>query len=167
MAARGLPVPRNRVLVNTPLSHDRSHSSSGADPDDVGARLSAETSTHRYGILLRVHGEIDAYTFGHWRRLFDAARIAAMGTGHLLVDLRTVEFMACRAIAELADTAERYRREGLRVSVISARSSAIAHIATVAGLALPIYPDLDAATTEYVRCTARSGSADLRNRSHA
>lgn len=161
-------MPRNRVLVNTLLSHDRSRSSAGAEPDadDVRARLRAETSTVRHGTLLRVHGEIDAYTFAHWRRLFDTARLTARSTGHLLVDLHAVEFMSCRAIAELADSAERSHREGLRVSVVSP-SSAIVHIATVAGLALPIYPDANAATIEYVRCAARSGSTDLRNRSHA
>ncbi|MEV0334422.1 STAS domain-containing protein [Nocardia sp. NPDC050717] len=152
--------------MNTPLSHDRSHSSAGAEPDDVRARLRAETSTVRHGILLRVHGEIDAYTFAYWRRLFDAALLAARDTGHLLVDLDAVEFMSCRAIAELADSAERSHREGLRVSVVRP-SSAMVHIATVADLALPVYPDVDAATIEYVRCAARSGSTDPRKRSHA
>lgn len=151
MAERGLPVPGNRVLVNTHSSHDETQFSGDAgESSDVRARLRAASTSVRGAVLLRVHGEIDAYTLGRWRRLFAAARTEAGRSGHLVIDVDNATFMSCRAIIELAEDAQRYRRGGGRVSIVSSGPSPIPRIITLAGLAqwLPVHPDTDSATAD-------------------
>ncbi|APE35526.1 hypothetical protein BOX37_17985 [Nocardia mangyaensis] len=68
--------------------------------------------------MLRAHGEIDAYTLGRWRRLFSAARTEAGRSGHRVIDVDDITFMSCRAIIELAEDAQRYRRSAAAIHLI-------------------------------------------------
>ncbi|MDO3646976.1 anti-sigma factor antagonist [Nocardia mangyaensis] len=148
--------------MNTHSSHDEAQCSGDAgESSDVRARLGAESATARGVVLLRVHGEIDAYTLGRWRRLFGAARTEAGRSGHLVIDVDDITFMSCRAIIELAEDAQRYRRSGGRVSIVSSGPSPIPRIIALAGLVewLPVYADGESATADRVpiRRASRTG----------
>ncbi|MEU6827293.1 anti-sigma factor antagonist [Nocardia beijingensis] len=71
--------------------------------------------------VVRVHGEVDAYTLPAWRRLLDEAAAAATAPGPMVIDTSGLGFMSCRSLVILAEEAEAWLRRGIRVRVVGDR----------------------------------------------
>lgn len=104
----------------------------GESPE-VSARLRAELQPWDTAMLLRVRGDIDAYTLARWHRLLDEAFLRAAATRHLIVEVSEVSFMSCRAILDLAGRAQQHH-DTTRVSVVNAVPSVVDRIIAAAGL---------------------------------
>lgn len=129
-----LPVSRDRALVNT-------HSSHGDDTirvEESDSALRAEVTLHHTATVLHVHGEIDACNLLLWRVILDDAVAAEGESGHLVIDIRDVTFMSCRAILDMATRAQ---QSELRTSVVIPVPSVTNRIIIAAGLTewLPVY----------------------------
>lgn len=94
---------------------------------------------HREGVrILSVHGEADAFTLPLWRhRVREAADLAATENGALIVDATRLRFLSLRTLAVLAEEAQRCRRDGvvlclvtteLRVAAIAAGDARATHL---------------------------------------
>lgn len=116
------------------------------------AHSTLRTTTERTGstVVLYAGGELDARNERTWRRLLGEAGAAAAPPGALIVDTRGVDFMGCCAFAALADQANRCRRRGIGVRVVS-RQPIVARVIRAGGLAglLPIHPDVDSALSPH------------------
>ncbi|MFF2397454.1 anti-sigma factor antagonist [Nocardia sp. NPDC055165] len=118
------------------------HSGHGDQPsriDESDSALRAEVTLHHTATVLHVHGEIDACNLPRWRIILDAAITAEGESGHLVIDIRDVTFMSCRAILDMATRAQQSR---LRMSVVNPVPSVTNRIIVAAGLTewLPVYP---------------------------
>ncbi|MGW5922410.1 anti-sigma factor antagonist [Nocardia fluminea] len=123
------------------------HSGNGDRPsrgDDSVSTLRAEVTLHHTATVLHVHGEIDACNLPQWRAVLDEAITAEGESGHLVIDIRDVTFMSCRAILDLATRAQ---RSEVRMSVVNPVPSVTDRIIVAAGLTewLPVYPSRTAA----------------------
>jgi anti-anti-sigma factor len=119
------------------------HSGYGDRPsrgDDSVSVLRAEVTLHHTATVLHVHGEIDACNLPQWRDILDEAIRAEGDSGHLVIDIRDVTFMSCRAILDMATRAQ---RSAVRMSVVDPVPSSVTNrIIVAAGLTewLPVYP---------------------------
>ncbi|MFD3595628.1 anti-sigma factor antagonist [Nocardia sp. NPDC058640] len=102
------------------------------------AQLRTELTLHHAATVLHVHGEIDAYTLPQWRDILDDAMAAEGDNGHLVIDIREVTFMSCRAIMEMATRAQQGR---VRLSVVNPVAGVTDRIIAAAGLTewLPVF----------------------------
>ncbi|MFD4441708.1 anti-sigma factor antagonist [Nocardia sp. NPDC058519] len=100
--------------------------------------LCAEVTLHHTATVLHVHGEIDACNLLEWRAILDDAIAAEGQSGHLVIDIRDVTFMSCRAILDMATRAQQCE---LRMSVVNPVPSVTDRIIIAAGLTewLPVY----------------------------
>ncbi len=117
------------------------HSSHGDNTirfEESDSGLRAEVTLHHTATVLHVHGEIDACNLLQWRVILDDAIAAEGESGHLVIDIRDVTFMSCRAILEMATRAQQSK---LRTSVVIPGPSVINRIIIAAGLTqwLPVY----------------------------
>ncbi|MFD3746310.1 anti-sigma factor antagonist [Nocardia sp. NPDC058633] len=114
------------------------HGDKTARTEDCASALRVEITLHHTATVLHVHGEIDACNLPEWRAVLDDAIAAEGDSGHLLIDIRDVTFMSCRAILDMATRAQRGK---LRMSVINPVPSVTDRIITAAGLTewLPVY----------------------------
>ncbi|WP_446221928.1 anti-sigma factor antagonist [Nocardia sp. IBHARD005] len=117
------------------------HSSDGDKTiriEEFDPALGAELTLHHTATVLHVHGEIDACNLLAWREILDEAIAAEGQSGHLVIDIRDVTFMSCRAILDMATRAQ--QRE-LRMSVVNPVPSVTNRIIIAAGLTewLPVY----------------------------
>ncbi|MFC4376090.1 STAS domain-containing protein [Nocardia halotolerans] len=117
----------------------------GESPD-VCARLRAELESRPTAVVLRVHGDIDAYTLTRWGHVLDDAFHRATSSGHLVVDVSEVAFISCRSILDLAGRAQQHHGTTC-VSVVHAAPSVVDRIVDAAGLTqwLRLHTDADAA----------------------
>lgn len=112
-------------------------------PGDGGSAL--RISTHRSGSAMVVHavGEIDASNEGTWQRLLGGIITAAAPPGPIVVDVRGLDFMGCCAFAVLVRQAQRCRRRGIRLHLVS-HQPIVARMVDLCGLhpLLPTHPTI-------------------------
>ncbi|WP_227371068.1 anti-sigma factor antagonist [Mycobacterium fragae] len=112
------------------------------------ARSTLRTTTERSGsaVIVNAGGELDASNEVTWRRLLSEAAAHAGPPGPLVVDTSGLDFMGCCAYAALAEEAERCRRRGLALRLVSSQP-VVARIVAACGLSelLPVDATVDAA----------------------
>ncbi len=71
-------------------------------------------------VVLSVRGQADAYTLALWRQqVGKAVETAATGRGALIVDTTRLDFLSLRTLAALAEDAERHRRDGVEIYLVT------------------------------------------------
>lgn len=115
--------------------------------------LRATTDRNGPAVIIHAGGEVDAHNEATWRRLLDEAAVVVTGPGPFVVDVTDLDFMGCCAFAVLADEAERCRRRGVELRLVS-RQPIVSRIVRACGLSgqLPIYPTVDSALIERAAC---------------
>lgn len=112
------------------------------------AQSTLRAAAHRNGsaVIVRAGGEIDAYNDGSWRRLLSEAAAAVAPPGPLVVDTNGLDFMGCCAFAALADEADRCRRRGVDLSLVSCQP-VVVRILGACGLSsvVPVHATVDSA----------------------
>ena len=112
------------------------------------SRSTLRATTERSGsiVIVSAGGELDASNEATWRRLLSEAAAAAGPPGPLVVDVSGVDFMACCAYAALGGEAERCRRRGVELRLVSNQTH-VARIAAACGLGelLPVDDTVDSA----------------------
>ncbi|MGW5317377.1 anti-sigma factor antagonist [Nocardia thailandica] len=89
------------------------------EPPDTRDRLDARRERRPGAVVLSPRGEVDAYTQNRWCRLLDDAA-SRLGPGdQLVVDLRELTFLSCRALEDLAVRAQRCHAAGGRLLVVA------------------------------------------------
>lgn len=113
---------------------------------DPHSTLRATTDRSGAAVLIHAGGEVDACNERIWRQLVGEGAAAASAPGPFVVDVAGLDFMGCCAFAVLADEAERCRRRGIELRLVS-RRPIVARIVKACRLEqiLPIYPTVDAA----------------------
>jgi anti-anti-sigma factor len=105
-------------------------------------------TTQRIGpvVIIRAGGEIDAANEHIWRRLIGEAAAVAIPPGAVVVDVSGLDFMGCCAFTVLADEAERCRRRGVDLCLVSPKPRVARTIkACELGALLRVYPTTDSA----------------------
>jgi anti-anti-sigma factor len=97
-------------------------------------------------VTVYVGGEVDAANEHSWQQLLREAAAATPPPGPLVIDTDGLDFMGCCAFTALAEQADRCRRRGIRMSLVSSKPI-VARIITAGGLGsrLPVHPDADTA----------------------
>jgi len=99
--------------------------------------------TRRDGTTVTIYagGEVDAANEHIWQQLLREAAAATAPPGPLVIDTDGLDFMGGCAFTALAEEADRCRRRGIRMCVVS-RKPMVGRIITVGGLGsrLPVYP---------------------------
>src|SRR5258708_4489576 len=113
---------------------------------DPNSTLRATTDRSGSAVIIHAGGEIDAHNESAWRHLLSEAAAGATGPGPFVVDSTGLDFMGCCAFAVLAADAQRCRRRGLQLRLVS-RQPIVARIVKACWLsgALPLYPTVDCA----------------------
>ena len=112
------------------------------------ARSTLRTTIERsdLAVIVSAGGELDASNETTWRRLLSEAATAAGSPGPLVVDISGLDFMGCCAYAALGKEAERCRRRGVEMRLVSSQPI-VARIVTACGLSelLPVDDSVDIA----------------------
>lgn len=112
------------------------------------ARSTLRTTIERsdLAVIVSAGGELDASNETTWRRLLSEAAAAAGSPGPLVVDISGLDFMGCCAYAALGEEAERCRRRGVEMRLVSSQPI-VARIVTACGLSelLPVDDSVDIA----------------------
>ncbi len=113
---------------------------------EPNSTLRATTVRSGSAVVIRAGGEVDAANEHTWLDLLAEASAVASRPGPLIVDVSQLNFMACCAFAGMADQAERCRRRGITLRVVSS-DPAIARIvdACAFGHVLPVHPTTESA----------------------
>lgn len=113
---------------------------------DPRSTLRATTDRSGDAVLIHAGGEIDACNEDTWRHLVSEAAASATPPGPFIVDVTDVDFMGCCAFAVLADEAERCRRRGIELRLVSGQQI-VTRIVDACGLSgvLSVYPTVDSA----------------------
>lgn len=108
--------------------------------------LRATTDRDGAAVLIHAGGEVDACNEHTWRHLLSEAATSVPASGLLVVDVTDLDFMGCCAFAALAEEADRCRRRGVELRLVSSYST-VARIVAACGLShiLPAFPTVDAA----------------------
>jgi anti-anti-sigma factor len=132
------PLP-SHLMLSTRLCHELG---------DAHSTLRATAQHNGSAVMVYAGGEIDACNERTWRRLLGEAAAAAAPPGPLVIDTSGVDFMACCAFAALADEADRCRRRGVDLRLVS-RQPAVARIVATCGLShlLAVHPTVDSAAS--------------------
>lgn len=115
------------------------------EPADLHERLHADLELRADAAILHVYGEADAYTQPRWRRILDTAITEAAGSGRLVVDLSSIQFIGCRSILDLANRAPRALARGVQVGVFNPYpDNVVDRVVAIAGLSawLPVHTTL-------------------------
>ncbi|WP_433723912.1 anti-sigma factor antagonist [Nocardia sp. CA-129566] len=114
------------------------------EPVDAATRLQSSTEQWGHGVVVHASGEVDAYTLTTWQRLLREAAATATAPGYLVINLEPLGFIGCRAFAVLADQAQRCRRRGIQLRLVST-ASIVTRIIAAADLTelLPVYTSID------------------------
>lgn len=114
--------------------------------DEPGSTLRASTVRSGSAVVIRAGGEVDAANEHTWRGLLAEASAVASRPGPLIVDVSGLDFMGCCAFAVLADQAERSRRRGVTLRLVSS-DPGIARIVDACGFGhmLPVHPTTESA----------------------
>ena len=131
------PISSPRLMLSTRLVYEL------GDPHST---LRATTDRYGAAVLINAGGEIDACNEHTWRHLVSEAASVVTLPGPLVVDVSGLDFMGGCAFAVLAEEAERCRRRGIELRLVS-RQNIVARIVDACGLGglLPIYPTADSA----------------------
>jgi anti-anti-sigma factor len=112
------------------------------------ARSTLRTTIERsdLAVIVSAGGELDASNETIWRCLLSEAATAAGSPGPLVVDISGLDFMGCCAYAALGEEAERCRRRGVEMRLVSSQPI-VARIVTACGLSelLPVDDSVDIA----------------------
>jgi anti-anti-sigma factor len=112
------------------------------------ARSTLRATTERSGsaVIVSAGGELDASNDATWRRLLSESAAAAGPPGPLVIDTSGLDFMGCCAYAALAEEAERARKHGVEMRLVS-NQQVVARIVRACGLSelLPVDASVDAA----------------------
>ena len=112
------------------------------------SRSTLRATTERSGqvVIVSAGGELDASNEVTWQRLLSEAAAAVDTPGLLVIDTGGVDFMACCAYAVLGEEAERCRRRGVAVRLVSNQPH-VARIVAACGLGelLPVDDSVDTA----------------------
>ncbi|MFY9766025.1 MAG: anti-sigma factor antagonist [Mycobacterium sp.] len=112
------------------------------------ARSTLRTTIERsdLAVIVSAGGDLDASNETTWRRLLSEAATAAASPGPLVVDISGLDFMGCCAYAALGEEAERCRRRGVEMRLVSSQPI-VARIVTACGLSelLPVDDSVDIA----------------------
>ncbi|WP_081968078.1 anti-sigma factor antagonist [Mycobacterium kyorinense] len=132
-------------MSSATIKVSRSRADSSPRSNELGA-LSATTSQRGRAVIISVAGEVDASNERDWRYLLAEMVAIAAVPGRVVVDVRDLDFMGCCAYAALAREAERCRRRGVTLCLVS-QDPIVARIVAACGLRwlLPIYPTTEAA----------------------
>jgi anti-anti-sigma factor len=97
-------------------------------------------------VIVRAGGEVDASNEHIWDRLVGEAAAVATQPGPFVVDVNGLDFMGCCAFAVLAAEAERCRRRGVELCLVSC-DPAVARVIEACNLrdVLSLHPTTDAA----------------------
>jgi anti-anti-sigma factor len=116
------------------------------------ARSTLRTTIERsdLAVIVSAGGELDASNETTWRRLLSEAAMAAGSPGPLVVDISGLDFMGCCAYAALGEEAERCRRRGVEMRLVSSQPI-VARIVTACGLSelLPVDDGVDTALSAF------------------
>ncbi|MDT5350201.1 MAG: hypothetical protein QOH91_3488 [Mycobacterium sp.] len=118
---------------------------------DPHSTLRATTQRSGPAVIIRAGGEIDAANEHTWLQLVSEAAAVATAPGPFVVDVDDVDFMGCCGFAVLADEAERCRRRGVTLLLVS-RKPGVLRIVEACGLGdvLPVHPTTDSALSAAV-----------------
>ncbi|KAA8957641.1 anti-sigma factor antagonist [Mycobacterium sp.] len=112
----------------------------------AGAHSNLRTITERSGpdVVLHAGGELDARNEATWRRLLREAAAAVSPPSTLVIDASGLDFMGCCAFAVLAEEAQRCRRRGVDLRLVS-KEPTIARTVAACGLKrlLPVHDSVD------------------------
>jgi len=112
------------------------------------AQSTLRATTERSGpaVIVSAGGELDASNEPVWRRLLSEAAAAVGHPGLLVVDAGGMDFMSCGAYAALGEEAERCRRRGIEMRLVS-NQPGVTRIVAACGLSelLPVDHSIDAA----------------------
>lgn len=97
----------------------------GSFTTPVSNALKATIQHHDSAVIIHARGEIDAANEHTWQDLVTKAAAATTAPEPLVVNLNGLDFMGCCAVAVLAHEAERCRRRGVDVRLVS-RDRAVA-----------------------------------------
>ena len=120
---------------------------------DAHSTLRATAERCDSAVIVYAGGEVDACNEHTWQRLLSEVATIVMSPGSLVIDVTGLEFMACCAFATLAEEADRCRRRGVGLCLVSL-DSGVARIVGACGLAdvLPVYATADAALSSEQVC---------------
>jgi anti-anti-sigma factor len=118
---------------------------------DPHSTLRAITQRNGPVVIVRAGGEIDASNERTWHRLVGEAAAVATRPGPLVVDVKGLDFMGCCAFAVLAAEAERCRRRGVELRLVSC-DPGVARVIEACSLrdVLSLYPTMDSALSTAV-----------------
>jgi anti-anti-sigma factor len=137
-------------LVAVDLFPSKSRLSTRLVSELSGAHSNLRATIERSGLAVVVcaGGEVDASNDSNWRALLHEAAAMVTPPGAFVVDVESLEFMGCCAYAALSEVAQRCRRSGVDLRLVS-RQSIVARVVAASGLGglLPVYPSEDAALT--------------------
>jgi anti-anti-sigma factor len=113
---------------------------------DEHSTLRATTDRSGSAVLIYTGGEIDACNEETWRQLVSEAARSVTAPGPFVIDVTGLDFMGACAFAVLAEEAERCRRRGVEMRLVS-RQPIVERIVNACGLGktLPIYATTDVA----------------------
>lgn len=113
---------------------------------DPRSTLRATTDRNGEAVVIHAGGEIDACNEHTWQQLVSEAAAGITAAAPLVVDVNDVDFMGCCAFAVLADEADRCRRRGVELRVVSGHAI-VKRIVDACGLTdqLPTYQTVDEA----------------------
>ncbi|MHA7649598.1 anti-sigma factor antagonist [Mycobacterium sp. ML4] len=133
--------PSDSFSIPVPLS-DRLSLELG----EPGSTLRAGTVRSGSAVVIRAGGDVDASNEHTWQGLLAEASGVATRPGPLIVDVSGLDFMGACAFAVLADEAERCRRRGITLRLVSSdpATARIVHACGVGHL-LPVHPTTEAA----------------------
>jgi anti-anti-sigma factor len=113
---------------------------------DPHSTLRATTQRNGPVVIVRAGGEVDASNEHIWHRLVGEAAAVATQPGPFVVDVNGFDFMGCCAFAILAAEAERCRRRGVELRLVSC-DPGVARVIEACNLrdVLSLHPTTDAA----------------------
>ncbi len=118
---------------------------------DPHSTLRATTQRDGPVVIIRAGGEIDASNEHVWRRLLSEAAAVASPPGPFIVDVSGLDFMGCCTFSVLADEAERCRRGGVELRLVSCKPGVTRIIkACELDAVLRVYPTTDSALSPAV-----------------
>ena len=117
-----------------------------SQPDGAPYALCATTKHFGSAVVIIAGGEVDASNEGDWNYLLAEMAATATPPGPVVVDVRGLDFMGGCAYAVLARQAERCRRRGVTLCLVSTQPI-VARTVAACGLRwmLPIYPKIETA----------------------
>lgn len=133
--------PSESFSVPVPLSNRLA-----SELDEPNSALRATTVRTGSAVLIRAGGEVDASNEHTWRGLVTEASAVATHPGPLVIDVSSLAFMGCCAFTVLADEAQRLRRRGITLRMVSS-DPGVARIVDACSFAsvLPVHPTTEAA----------------------